>query len=108
MIAVAQRNADDYGLHDRVEYVQGNGAELPFEDSSFDGVFTAGSLHEWTAPGQTFLEIWRVLKVGGRFPGPGLSTGHVGGVQVVSLDSRQAEGNAVRSCHFNQRRLRAQ
>lgn len=67
MIEVAQRNAEAYGLHDRVEYVQGNGAELPFEDSSFDGVFTAGSLHEWTEPGQTFTEIWRVLKVGGRF-----------------------------------------
>jgi ubiquinone/menaquinone biosynthesis C-methylase UbiE len=66
MIAVAERNARAYGLSERVEFVHSSGAELPFGDESFDAVFTAGSLHEWSEPQKTFNEIWRVLKTGGR------------------------------------------
>jgi ubiquinone/menaquinone biosynthesis C-methylase UbiE len=66
MIAVAQRNAGIYQLSDRVEYVQSSGAKLPFENELFDAVFTASSLHEWSQPKQTFHEIGRVLKRGGR------------------------------------------
>jgi len=66
MIAVAERNAKVYGLTERVTYVQGSGARLPFDDGTFDGVFTTQSLHEWSEPEATFLEIWRVLKPAGR------------------------------------------
>jgi len=66
MIAVAERNAKAYGLSERVEFVHSSGAELPFDDGSFDAVFTAGSLHEWSEPQKTFNEIGRVLKIGGR------------------------------------------
>ena len=66
MIVIAQRNAADYQLSDRVQYVQSSGAKLPFEDGLFDGVFTASSLHEWSEPKKTFHEIWRVLKPGGK------------------------------------------
>lgn len=66
MIAVAERNARTYELSDRAEYVHSSGAKLPFEDGSFDAVFTASSLHEWSEPKGTFHEIWRVLKMGGR------------------------------------------
>jgi ubiquinone/menaquinone biosynthesis C-methylase UbiE len=66
MIAIAQRNAEAYELSDRVEYVKSSGAKLPFENGLFDAVFTASSLHEWSQPKQTFHEIWRVLKQGGK------------------------------------------
>lgn len=66
MVAVAQRNAGVYQLSDRVQYVKSSGAELPFENELFDAVFTASSLHEWSQPKQTFHEIWRVLKQGGK------------------------------------------
>lgn len=66
MIAVAERNAKAYGLTERVEFVHSSGAELPFDDGSFDAVFTAGSLHEWSEPQKIFNEIGRVLKIGGR------------------------------------------
>ena len=66
MIAVAERNAKAYGLTERVEYIRSDGAVLPFDDGTFDAVFTAGSLHEWNEPRNTFNEIWRVLKTGGR------------------------------------------
>jgi ubiquinone/menaquinone biosynthesis C-methylase UbiE len=40
---------------------------MPFDEGSFDAVFTNGSLHEWADPRATFNEIWRVLRVGGRY-----------------------------------------
>jgi len=66
MIALAEKNARDYGLADRAEYVCSNAATMPFDDATFDAVFTNGSLHEWAAPRQIFNEIGRVLKPGGR------------------------------------------
>ena len=66
MIAIAERNANEYGLSDRVVYAQSSGSKMPFEDDRFDAVFTNGSLHEWENPRRTFDEIWRVLKPNGR------------------------------------------
>jgi ubiquinone/menaquinone biosynthesis C-methylase UbiE len=67
MIAMARRNATEYGLSDRTDYVEGSGLRMPFGDHSFDSVFSNGSLHEWEDPLQVFNEIFRVLKPGGRF-----------------------------------------
>ena len=67
MIALAQKNASEYALADRAHYVQGSGSSMPFDEGSFDAVFTNGSLHEWADPRATFNEIWRVLRVGGRY-----------------------------------------
>lgn len=66
MIAIAERNAREYGLSQRVEYVHSSGSRIPFDDNTFDAVFTNGSLHEWAEPRGTFNEIWRVLKPGGK------------------------------------------
>jgi ubiquinone/menaquinone biosynthesis C-methylase UbiE len=67
MLSIAERNAKEYGLSGRVEYIHGRGDRIPFEDESFDAAFTNGSLHEWSNPKETFNEIWRVLKRGGKF-----------------------------------------
>ncbi|OGP55055.1 MAG: methyltransferase type 11 [Deltaproteobacteria bacterium RBG_13_52_11] len=66
MIAMAERNAKAYSLTRRVEYIQSSGNKMPFDNNMFDAVFTNGSLHEWSDPRNTFNEIWRVLKTGGR------------------------------------------
>ena len=66
MIKIAEKNAEEYGLSDRVEYVLSSGEKIPFEHNMFDAVFTNGSLHEWSEPQKTFDEIWQVLKPGGR------------------------------------------
>ena len=67
MMAMAGRNAQSYGLTDRVKYVEGNAMEMPFEDGAFDGAFTNGSLHEWERPEAVFAEIRRVVRPGGRY-----------------------------------------
>jgi ubiquinone/menaquinone biosynthesis C-methylase UbiE len=66
MISVARRNAAEYGLTERIEYVESTGSRMPFDDHTFDAVFSNGSLHEWSDVPQTLSEIWRVLKLGGR------------------------------------------
>jgi len=40
---------------------------MPFDDAYFDGVFTNGSLHEWSQPEDILNEINRVLKPGGTY-----------------------------------------
>ena len=66
MLSVARRNAGEYGLVGRTEYIEGSGAAIPLGDSSFDAVFSSGSLHEWSDVQQTLAEMRRVLKPGGR------------------------------------------
>ncbi len=66
MIALAERNAREYGLAHRVEYVRSSGSTMPFDDNTFDAAFTNGSLHEWADPRSTFDEICRVVKPGGK------------------------------------------
>ena len=66
MIARATGNAEAYGFSARAEYVLSDSRHLPFEDGTFDGVFSNGSLHEWERPEQVMNEMFRVLKPGGR------------------------------------------
>jgi len=42
---------------------------LPFEDNSFDVVYSWGVIHHSSDPKQVILQIWRVLKLGGEFIG---------------------------------------
>ena len=67
MIAIAERNAAEYGLAERVEYVKGDAYKMPFENDYFDAVFSNGSLHEWEHQEGILDEIARVLKPGGRY-----------------------------------------
>jgi len=67
MITIAERNAKEYGLQNRANYVKGDAREMPFDDNTFDGAFTNGSLHEWSQPKKVLNEIHRVLKPRGRY-----------------------------------------
>jgi ubiquinone/menaquinone biosynthesis C-methylase UbiE len=67
MIAIAERNAREYGLTERVKYVKGDASKMPFESEYFDAVFSNGSLHEWAKPEEILNEIGRVLKPGGLY-----------------------------------------
>lgn len=67
MTVLAMKNARNYGLEDRAEYLTGDASHLPFRSSYFDAVFSTNSLHEWAHPSETFNEIYRVLRPGGKY-----------------------------------------
>jgi ubiquinone/menaquinone biosynthesis C-methylase UbiE len=67
MINMAEKNAREYGLEERVKYVWGDAQKMPFENNTFDGVFTNGSLHEWSQPRMILDELFRVLKPGAKY-----------------------------------------
>lgn len=66
LIAMAEKNALQAGVDDRVHFKIGSAAAVPFEDSSFDGVISTGMLHMVRDPVKVFQEIFRVLKPGGQ------------------------------------------
>ena len=51
----------------RCAVVQGNVAELPFEEGTFDGVSAFETVYFWPGLEGCFSEVFRVLKPGGRF-----------------------------------------
>jgi ubiquinone/menaquinone biosynthesis C-methylase UbiE len=67
LAALAMKNAKDYGLGDRAEYLTGDASRLPFRSSYFDAVVSTNSLHEWSHPHETFNEIYRILRPGGKY-----------------------------------------
>ncbi len=70
MLELAKKKADSRGLKD-IEFVHGDAASMPFEDSFFDAVGIAFALRNLTYKNpdrDRFLsEITRVLKPGGKF-----------------------------------------
>lgn len=49
----------------RYRFEVANAEKLPFDDNSFNLVFSSGSLHHWSNPIKVFQEINRVLAPGG-------------------------------------------
>ena len=67
MVRLAEKNAGQYKLEARATYYAGDSRSMPFEDGSFDAVFSNGSLHEWSAPEAVMNEAARVLKPEGLY-----------------------------------------
>ncbi len=67
MLEVGRARAIDAGWRNAVEWVQGDAAELPFEDSRFDAYTIAFGLRNVTRIDDALREAARVLKPGGRF-----------------------------------------
>ncbi|MFT5427059.1 MAG: ubiquinone/menaquinone biosynthesis C-methylase UbiE [Gammaproteobacteria bacterium] len=66
-ISVGKKLTDLVGLSDQVELHHGSALELPFEDESFDVVWTEHVQMNIADKHQFYSEIARVLKPGGRF-----------------------------------------
>ena len=54
------------GKHDPVSFYRGDAERLPFEDDSFDVVWSSGSIEYWPNPVTALREIRRVVKPGGQ------------------------------------------
>jgi len=67
MLEVGEARARKAGLHDQMKFVAGDLLALPFEDESFDCVLSTYSLCPVGDPSEGALELYRVLRKGGRF-----------------------------------------
>jgi ubiquinone/menaquinone biosynthesis C-methylase UbiE len=63
-VALAERRFELRGLHG--EFVRGDAEALPFDDASFDGVYSVGVLHHVPDVARAVGEIRRVVRPGGR------------------------------------------
>ncbi|MFP4174668.1 MAG: class I SAM-dependent methyltransferase [Halobacteriales archaeon] len=59
------RNARDYTQDDRVGYVRGDFGSLPFDDATFDAVFSMEAFYYARDPLEALSEVCRVLRSGG-------------------------------------------
>jgi ubiquinone/menaquinone biosynthesis C-methylase UbiE len=66
-IETTQRRLNIYGLNSNLQRI--NAETLPFEDDSFDLVYSWGVIHHSERPDKIIAEIHRVLKRGGSFIG---------------------------------------
>ncbi len=66
MVGRAILRARREGLDDRLDFIVGDVAALPFADASFDLVTSSFSVHHWPDAASGFAEIRRVLRPGGR------------------------------------------
>jgi ubiquinone/menaquinone biosynthesis C-methylase UbiE len=66
MVARAAARAERAGVADRMRFVEGDVAALPFADASFDLVTSSLSVHHWPDATAGFAEIRRVLRPDGR------------------------------------------
>src|SRR5260221_3295606 len=67
MLDVGRRRIKEAGLDQRIQCVEGNAEELPFEGGSFDGYTIAFGIRNVTHIDKALAEAYRVLKPGGRF-----------------------------------------
>jgi ubiquinone/menaquinone biosynthesis C-methylase UbiE len=66
MLAVAKERAAAAGVRERLEFRTGDMLDLPFGDNRFDAVLSAYSLCPLYDPAKGALELYRVVKPGGR------------------------------------------
>jgi len=76
VIKEATRRARDAGLGDRVFFVQASPGRLPFEDASFDMVFSKDAMVHIPDKDAIFADIFRVLRPGGIFAASDWLIGH--------------------------------
>jgi ubiquinone/menaquinone biosynthesis C-methylase UbiE len=63
-IAIARENSLSQEISN-VEFIEANIYQLPFEENSFDAVFSHAVLEHLQSPVNALQELWRVLKPGG-------------------------------------------
>jgi SAM-dependent methyltransferase len=64
MVAAARARALAAGLGERIRFIEGDVAAIPFPDATFDLVLSSFSAHHWRDAQTAFREIHRVLRPG--------------------------------------------
>ena len=67
MLAVGRQRAEGRPYADRVDFVEANAEDLPFEDGEYDAVTIAFGIRNVPRIDRALAEAFRVLKPGGRF-----------------------------------------
>ncbi len=75
--AVARMLAERTGLADRVSYRQGNALDMPFQDESFDVVWSQNAAMNIAERDRLYHEMRRVLRPGGRLATADVTLGEV-------------------------------
>jgi phosphoethanolamine N-methyltransferase len=92
VIREATRRAEQAGLSASVRFVQAPPGRLPFEDGSFDIVFSKDAMVHIPDKDAIFAEIARVLRPGGVFAASDWLVGHEGPLSADMLNYIDAEG----------------
>ena len=92
VITEATRRVRDAGLSDRVLFVQAPPGRLPFEDASFDVVFSKDAMVHIPDKDAIFTDIFRVLRPGGLFAASDWLIGHDNEPSQDMKDYIEAEG----------------
>jgi ubiquinone/menaquinone biosynthesis C-methylase UbiE len=100
-VETCRMRAAQRGL-DQCSFVQGSLLDVPFEDESFDIVWSNGVLHHTEDPDRTLRELTRVLKPGGNF---WLYLYGSGGVYWYTIDWIRGllAGHDIRRCIYQLR-----
>jgi phosphoethanolamine N-methyltransferase len=67
VLNIARQRAEDSGLTGCVEFVKVDPGPLPFEDDSFDFVFSKDAMIHIPDKERLFADVMRILRPGGRF-----------------------------------------
>lgn len=67
MLAVGRKKIKEKGLSGRIEMIQADSEDLPFEDNSFDAITVAFGIRNFENHEKGLAEIYRVLKPKGIF-----------------------------------------
>jgi ubiquinone/menaquinone biosynthesis C-methylase UbiE len=65
LITIAKRNAKDAGVEGKVEFRQGNVADIPFPNDNFDFIICTAAFKNFKEPVRALNEMYRVLKENG-------------------------------------------
>ena len=67
MLEVGRKKVNEENLQNRIEMIQGDAENMPFEDNSFDVITVAFGVRNFENLGKGLDDIYRVLKPGGKF-----------------------------------------
>jgi demethylmenaquinone methyltransferase/2-methoxy-6-polyprenyl-1,4-benzoquinol methylase len=67
MLEVGRKKVNEHGLENRIEMIQGDAENMPFENDTFDCITVAFGVRNFENLKQGLDEIYRVLKPGGKF-----------------------------------------